>query len=472
MWRILRVEHLVPVAAAAIFLTAVRTRPQLAFGLEFGALLAPAVMVYLHRWATFWATVACALIWLAADRFGGSGLGALVVLPWGYAAAAWFVAGYRPDQVEQASPRRTVPAPAALPPIGVPPAVLAVAILAGAVALGLVRSDAYAAIAAGTGVALLARTARRRRQLRALFGRPQPVRPVRVVDDYGYVHVLVPEGDGRTAVEFGITVDEADPPSAADPDTGPRTRPALLYGEPRTGHWCAVEVGGRVRVPMAPVGEIVEVPYDAEHHLPREVAEDEEQVVDPEQLIAADRDAGPEQVREHRVAPVRRWFEAVAIGLGSAAAAGQIIHLIGRWHGWPAITAVAVVAGVAYEFGWRTQLRPRLRWDVGGLVAITFRGRERAMWTLDSGIVHDDDGSVIVTTGDVVLVVDAPRPWPSWVAQRTADQLVAGLRDARRQALDGPHTPAPPDLPTPHRPVLLYLVWAGTVLAVAALFGW
>src|SRR4051812_42575723 len=222
MWRILRVEHLVPVAAAAIFLTAVRTRPQLAFGLEFGALLAPAVMVYLHRWAAFWATVACAVIWLAADRFGGSGLGALVVLPWGYAAAAWFVAGYRPGQVEQASPRRTVPAPAALPPIGVPaaglagagppragarrpgggarpgqveqasprrtvpapaalppigvpPAVLAVAILAGAVALGLVRSDAYAAIAAGTGVALLARTARRRRQLRALFGTPQPV---------------------------------------------------------------------------------------------------------------------------------------------------------------------------------------------------------------------------------------------------------------------------------------------------------
>jgi hypothetical protein len=471
MGRIRRVEHLVPLAAVAVFVLAVLTRPQLSFGLEFGALLAPAVMVYLHRWAAFGGTVACALIWLLADR-AGADLGPLVVLPLGYAAVAWFTAGQPADPVQQISPRRTLPAPAALPPVGVPLLGVAVALLAAAVTLGVIGDDAYAAVAAGAGVALLARTGRRRHELRALFRTPQPVRSVRVVDDYGYVHVLMPEGDGRTAVEFGISVDESGAAPLHDPDDDPATQPALLYGEPRPGRWCAVEVAGRLRVPVAPVAAVAEVPYDAAHHLPREVADDEDQAVDPGQLTDPDRVAGPEQIREHRVAPVRRWFEALAVGVGATAAAGEVIDLLGLWTGRAALAAVGVVAAVAYEFGWRTQLRPRLRWDVGGVAAITFRGRERAMWTLDSGAVHDDDGTVILTTGDIVLTVDAPRPWPSWVTQRTADQLVAGLRDARRQALDGPHTPAPPDLAVPSRPLVLYVVWAATVLGVAALFGW
>src|SRR3954471_23845874 len=140
---ILRVEHLVPVAAVVIFLIAVQTRPELVFGLEFGALLAPAVMIYLHRWAAFWATVGCAAIWLAADRIGAAGLGPLVVLPWGYASVAWFVAGYSGDQIEQLSPRRAVPVPAVLPSIGRPVAALAVALLAGAGALGVLGRHAY-----------------------------------------------------------------------------------------------------------------------------------------------------------------------------------------------------------------------------------------------------------------------------------------------------------------------------------------
>jgi hypothetical protein len=471
MSRIRRVEHLVPLTAAAVFVVAVQTRPQLEFGVEFGALLAPAVMIYLHRWAAFWATVVCALIWLGADR-AGAGFGPLVVLPWGYAAVAWFVAGHAADRFEQLSPRRPVPAPAAMPPVGVSLPALSVALLAGAVTLAVLGNDAYAALAAGAGVALLARTGQRRHELRALFRKPQPVRTVRVVDDYGYVHVLVPEGDGRTAVEFGISVDESGPPPLHDPADDPSTQPALLYGEPRSGHWCAVEVAGRVRVPVAPVGDVIEVAYDAVHHLPLEVADDEDQIAEPDHLTTADRDAGPEEVREHRVAPVRRWFEAVAVGVGSTASAGEVMEVFAPWPGRVCLAVAAVVAAVAYEFGWRTQLRPRLRWDVGGVVAITFRGRERAMWTLDSGAVHDDDGTVILTTGDIVLAVDAPKPWPSWVAQRTADQLVAGLRDARRQALDGPHTPAPPDLAVPSRPVLLYAVWILTVVGVAALFGW
>jgi hypothetical protein len=323
-------------------------------------------------------------------------------------------------------------------------------------------------IALGVGAAEAARVRRRRRGLHALFADPQPVRPVRVVDDFGYVHVLMPAADGRSAVEFGIDVDEPALLYAEGhpDDEEPATVPALLYGEPRPGGWLAVEVGGRLRVPVAPVAAMTEVPYDPEHALPREVFDDDHQRVDPEQLLPADRDAAPGQVREHRVAPVRRWFEAIAVGMGASVTAAEVVHLLGGWHPVP---VVAVVAALAYEFGWRTQLRPRLLWDVGGIAAISFRHRERAVWDADSAVVHDDDGTVIVITGDVVLAVDAPPPWPSWAAQRTADQLVAALRDARRQALDIAGAPAPPDIAVPGRPLLLYAVWAGTVAVALAI---
>ena len=68
------------------------------------------------------------------------------------------------------------------------------------------------------------------------------------------------------------------------PTTRPQTLPALLYGEPRRGGWCAVEVDGRLHVPVEPVGDTTEVPYDADHGLPREVSDDEEQLVDPAAL--------------------------------------------------------------------------------------------------------------------------------------------------------------------------------------------
>jgi hypothetical protein len=495
MRRFLRVEHLVPVTGLMIFLlvyagapdpactVAAPCAPDVPSWVALGGLLAPAIMVYAHRWAAAWATVACAVSWLFIERLRTGATGWAVLLPWAYAAVGVLVARYRADRIEQVAPRAVVPAPLALPGVGARLAGTAAAVLVATAALsGWVmwrQQDragtpliALVVAAAGLGFALLARADGRRRGLRNLFATPQPIRTVRVADDYGYVHVLVPAGDGRTAVEFGIFVDEPDPPSPGDDDADPETLPAVLYGEPHPGRWCAVDVGGRLRVPVAPVAATLEVPYDVAHHLPREVADDDAQLVDPDQLTDADRAAAPAEVREHRVTPARRWFETLAIGLGTTATAGQLVHLAGRWHGWPAIATVAGVAAVAYEFGWRTQLRPRLRWDVGGLAAITFRRRERAMWTADSGVVHDDDGTVIVTTGDVVLVVDAPRPWPPWAAQRTADQLVAALRDARRQALDTVGAPAPPDVAEPGRPLLLYLVWAATVAGAAALFGW
>jgi hypothetical protein len=491
MGRILRVEHLVPVTGLAVFVLAfsgvpdrscpVRAcPPDLPWWVALGLLLAPIPMVYVHRWAAAWATVCCAVSWPLLDRFLDDRLGPAVLLPWAYVVAGVLVARHRTDRVEQIAPRAAVPRPRVLPPVSRRYLALAVAMFAAAAALGgwvrwRVPYDGTPLVtlvvaAAGFGVALLARAGLRHRGLRALFGTPQPVRAVRVADDYGYVHVLVPAADRRTAVEFGIYVDEPGPPAPPGDDHDPETVPALLYGEPRPGQWCAVRLGGRVRVPLGPVGATVQVRYDEEHHLPREVADDDGQLVDPEQLLDDDRRAAPGDVREHRVTPLRRWFEAVAIGAGVTLTAAQVVHLAGG-RGGPAVAMVAVVAALAYEFGWRTQLRPRLLWDVGGLAAITFRRRERAMWTPDSGVVHDDDGTVIVTTGDVLLVVDAPKPWPSWAAQRTADQLVAALRDARRQALDTAGAPAPPDLAEPGRPFVLYLAWAATVVGAAALFG-
>ena len=529
MHRILRVEHLVPVGGVAIFLLVffgvpdppcaieAPCRPDVPSWVALGALLAPAIMVYVHRWAAAWGAICCAVSWLLIDRYLDETLGAAVLLPWAYAAIGVVVARHRAVRVEHVAPRRVLAAPPALPRVDGRFIALAAAVFVAAIAFGTwvawrqdgadrqqaatrivsgavrgqsedhgdrglwqLRSEPYdvtplftpVVAAAGFGAALLAKAASRRRGLRALFATPQPVRPVRVADDYGYVHVLVPAADGRTAVEFGVYVDEPEPPAADRAgDEDPETVAAVLYGEPRPGRWCAVEVAGRVRVPLAPVDTMIEVAYDAGHHLPQEVADDDAQRVDPAQLIQADRDAAPGDVREHRVTPVRRWFEAIAIGLGTTVTAGQIIHLIGQWRGWPAVATVAAAAALAYEFGWRTQLRPRLRWDVGGLAAITFRRRERAMWTADSAVVHDDDGTVIVTTGDVVLVLDAPKPWPPWAAQRTADQLVAALRDARRQALDMAGAPAPPDIGEPGRPLVLYLAWAASVIGAVALFG-
>src|SRR4051812_5353784 len=521
MRRILRAEHLVPVTGLVIFLlvfVGVPERPCTARAactpdvpswVALGLLLAPMIMVYVHRWAAAWATVACAVSWLLIDRYPGDDLGPAVLLPWAYAAVGLGAARRGTDRVERVAPRATVPAPARLPHVGGRYLLLAAATFAAAAALGgwvLWRQDAaerqpgstrlaggvdhhglwqlrsepydvtplvtFVVVAAGLGVALLAVTGRRRHDLRALFATPQALRPVRVVDDYGYVHVLVPAGDGRTAVEFGVYVDEPDPPAPYDDeDAEPVTAPALLYGEPHPGRWCAVQVNGRIRVPVAPVGETAEVPYDPEHHLPREVADDDAQLVDEAELTDADRAARPGDVREHRVTPLRRWFEAVAIGVGVSLATAQAVHQADGWRGWTAVATVAVAAALAYEFGWRTQLRPRLLWDVGGLAALTFRGRDRAMWTADSAVVHDGDGTVVVTAGDLVLVVDAPAPWPPWAAQRTAGQLVAGLRDARRQALDTAAVPAPPDLAEPGRPLLLYLLWAATVAAAIAIAG-
>jgi hypothetical protein len=268
------------------------------------------------------------------------------------------------------------------------------------------------------------------------------------------------------ALEFAFDVAEPDQPAGDEP----RTLPAVLYGDPRPGAWCAVEVEGRLHVPVGPVGEVIEVCYDALHGLPREVEDDEEQLVDPAALRETDRGVDAFACREHRIAPQRAWAATVAIGLGAALAATELARLVGG--PLPALVAAAVVAGAAgYEFGWRTQLRPRLRWHVGGVAAVGFRGPDRQPWANDSAVVHDDAGTVVLTAGESVLTVPVPPPWPSAESQRTADQLVAALRDARSQSFVITPLPPPPDIDVPRRPVALYLAWLGSVVLTVGILG-
>jgi hypothetical protein len=333
-----------------------------------------------------------------------------------------------------------------------------------ALGLGYVWSDVRAAPlltlvipAAGLGCALLARAAHRQHALRDLFALPQPAHSVRVVEQVGYLHVLLPSADGQTALEFGFDVAEPDEPE----DDDPRTVEAVLFGEPRTGAWCAVEVGGRLHVPVGPVGEVITVPYDVVDGLPREIEDDEEQLVDPSALRPADAGGDAYRTREHRIAPQRAWVATVTIGLGAALGAGELGKLVlPRF----SLVLVAVAAAAGYEFGWRNQLRPRLRWHAGGIATVGFRGVDRQPWATDSAVLHDDRGSVLLTAGESVLTVPAPAPWPQKSGQRTADELVAALRVARTRSFEISPLAPPPEIAAPRRPFAIYPAWLLTVV--------
>ena len=476
MRRLLRVDVLVPATGVAVFL--------LIFGMFGGAddpapparwvgagvMLAPALMVYAHRRAAACAAIFCALLWTSL-----SGPYVAILIVWAYAAVAVLVA--RLDRPPPATPvpHRRPPQPAALPRVAAPTEALgAVLIALAALGLGYVWSDRDAApwltpviAGAGLGCALLARAVHHQRALRDLFTLPQPVHAVRVVEQLGYVHVLLPAPDGQTALEFGFDVAEPDRPPDEDE---PHTIAAVLYGEPRPGGWCAVEVGDRHHVPLGPVAELIEVPYDLVQGLPREIEDDEEQLVDPAALRPADRGVAAFQAREHRIAPQRAWVATVAIGLGAALGAAELCRLAALASPVAAVV-VALAAAAGYEFGWRTQLRPRLRWHAGGVATVGFRGLDRQPWAMDSAVVHDDGGSVVLTVGESVLTVPVPPPWPSPAAQRTADQLVAALRDARTQSFEISPLPPPPEIEAPRRPVLLYPAYLLSVIATLLVVG-
>jgi hypothetical protein len=467
MGRLLRVEGLLPVTAAVAFL--------LLFGLLGGAgdpspaapwvglgvLVAPAIMGYAHRGAAAWAAGLAAVVWTSLAHTASAAL-----VAWAYALVAIALTRRDRSPVAAPVPRRQPPAPAGLPQVAVPAEVAGLSLLtlamAGFVAtlLGYAGTPWLTAVIAvfGLGCALIARAVTHRARLRQLFGTPQPMYAVRVVEQLGYVHVLLPHSGGLIAREFAFDVAE---PGWTDEDE-PHTRPATLYGEPRPGGWCAVEVQGRIHVPVGPVGEVIEVAYDVVQGLPREIEDDEEQLVDPVALRPADRTVGAFEPREHRIARPRAWAATVAIGLGSALAAGELAGIAGAAPVFLAPIAAATAA-IGYEFGWRTQLRPRLRWHAGGIAAIGFRGPDRQPWAMDSAVVHDDAGTVLLTAGESVLTVPVPPPWPSPDSQRNADELVAALRDARSQSFAISPLPPPPEIEVPRRPLTLYLAWLASV---------
>lgn len=469
-----RVEGLVAAAGVAAFLMifgglggAADPSP-VAPWVGLGVLVAPALMAYAHRGAAAWAGVLAAVVWTSL-----AGSVATALVSWTYALVAIMITRRDRAPVTSPVPLRQPPSPPGLPHVAVPAEVAGFALL-GLAVLGLLRVLTGGPVpwltgvigAFGLGCALLARAVRHRALLRRLFGTAQPVHAARVVEQLGYVHVLLPAPGGVTALEFGFSVAEPDRP---DDEDDPHTRPAVLYGEPRPGAWCAVEVDGRLHVPAGPVGEVAEVSYDAVQGLPREVEDDEEQLVDPAALRPADRGVDAFECREHRIARPRAWAATVAIGLGAALAAGELARLVG---GPPAALAAAatIAAAAGYEFGWRTQLRPRLRWHAGGVAAVGFRGPDRQPWAIDSAVVHDDAGTVVLTAGESVLTVPVPPPWPSAESQRNADQLVAALRDARSQSFAISPLPPPPEIEVPRRPVPLLAAWVlSAVLSVLIL---
>ncbi len=470
MGRVLRAEGLVPVTGLAVFL--------LLFGVFGGAqdpapparwvgagvLLAPALMAYVHRWATAWAAIFGALVWTSL-----SGPYAAIAVVWAWVGLTVLVAQSDRPHPEEPVPHRRPPQPLLAPVVARATEATGAALIAlAALGLGYVWSDDRAAplltavlAGGGLGCALVARAVTRQHALRDLFELAQPAHTVRVVEQLGYVHVLLPAADGQTAREFGFDVAEPDEP---EDDDEPHTTEAILYGEPRPGAWCAVEVGGRLHVPLGPVGEVITVPYDVVDGLPREIEDDEEQLVDPDALRPADRGGDVYQAREHRIAPQRAWVATVTIGLGASLGVGELTRLVAL--GTPVAAALVTVAAAAgYEFGWRTQLRPRLRWHAGGIATVGFRGVDRQPWATDSAVLHDDRGSVLLTAGESVLTVPAPAPWPARAQQRTADQLVAALRVARTRSFEISPLGPPPEIEVPRRPVAIYPALALTVVA-------
>ncbi|HWS39261.1 MAG TPA: hypothetical protein VN408_41765 [Actinoplanes sp.] len=271
------------------------------------------------------------------------------------------------------------------------------------------------------------------RTLRRFFDGPQPTRTVRAVDAGTDVYVLIPAPDG-TAAEFNVEYFDG---------PGPRpeleTRPAVLYGSPHDGAWCTIELDGHIYVPRAPVDEVDVVAYDRERGLPSWLDDDGEPAVDRDDLLPGDTD--PATVSEFSPVSAGSWGRVLLSGL------------VGGFAGmsWPAATGdgmpdtvilTSAAAGllIGLEVGWRQYLRPRIRWNTGGVSVVTPWRTHRLTWTADTGIEVDEDGRVSVTDGDTGFAL-AVRHGGS----HDPDQLVAALRHARRTALDT-RAPARPPL--------------------------
>ncbi|SDS36201.1 hypothetical protein [Actinoplanes derwentensis] len=227
-------------------------------------------------------------------------------------------------------------------------------------------------LVAGAGVALTSRAVARQRTLRRFFDGPQPARPVRALDNDGFVYVLIPGPHGQAeqlGVEhFGSTGGDPGDDHGTDPRL--RTRPAILYGSPRPGSWCAVELDGYVYVPRAPVDEMDLVPYDNDRGLPAWLDDDGEPAADRDDLLP--RDADPATVSEFTPVSGSSRGRMLRAGASGAFLGSSIVFAIGAWVPKEAfLVAGAVGLLLGLEGGWRRYLRPRMRWNTGGVSAVT-----------------------------------------------------------------------------------------------------
>lgn len=518
MERVLRAETAVSAAGLFVFL--------LAFGLLGGPpearwpgaalVLAPAVMVWVHRRAAAATALLAALVW----SFGGAA-GFAVLFVYAYLAIALVIAKGDRRGMPDLVPHRVPPEVSIPPEVSGLPKVSGLPRVAGhaetaawvlLVVAALNLAAAYAAappwstpalVVGGLSVALFARARDARRGLHRLFTRPQPLYDVRVIEEPGSVTVLLPDENGETAREFTFPAATEQPvteqpateqpvtkqPATEQPITEQHaseqpanerpvpaglelpgdqdvsyTRPGMLYGSPRTGSWCTVEVSGRLLIPAAPVGEVLVVPYDPEEN--RAWGLDDPAPVPA--LLPFDHAGAPAELREHRLSPVRAWTATVALGIGAGLVAGLLARAGGTGRPGIALLVALAVAG-GYEYGWRTQLRPRLRWHAGGVVNLGFRGFDRRAWAGGAEILRLGDAEVMLVIGKATLTVAAPPPWPSPASQRTADELVAALREARDHDPGGLDPPAAIDEPV--RPPLIYPLGLFSALLAVLIVG-
>ncbi|WP_430782075.1 hypothetical protein [Actinoplanes sp. G11-F43] len=307
-------------------------------------------------------------------------------------------------------------------------------------------------VGAGAGLALIARAGTRHRALRRLFDHDRPFRPVRAMEtDQDDVFVLIPGPDGR-ARQF--CVDYFDGPENGPLDDHPgdtriSTRPATLYGSPQTGSWCVVELDGHVYVPRLPVDEVEEVAYDGARGLPTGIDDDGEPAAGQEDLRPVDRDL----TIVHEFSPVSAgaWGKVLLTGLAGVFTVPAAVHWIAPGLPDPVMIASIVVSALGgLEIGWRHRIRPRLRWNLGGVTAVTPWTIHRLAWTPQSGVSAGGTDAVVVRGDRIEVEIEVPGG-----ASHDVDRLVAALRYARRAALDSGATVQPPAPPVPSR-----LKWA------------
>lgn len=371
-----------------------------------------------------------------------------------------------------------------------------------------------AVMAAGLGVALLALAREPGAAVRALFAHAQPA--TRVYVRFGPGRIAVYAADARPGEPAVLEFDTADTADIADdiaarndatraggwPDDADEdddeiammaARPAVLYGLPAPGQWCAVEAGGQVLAPLRRTRVPVTAPPfttpPADGAALEVVHPDDVEMPDPATLpprpeeVAAlrdeDRDPDPDLVRTHRRGP--------AAGYGFAAAAPLAVWGARQWLPdwsfpvWLVLTA-PVVALACYG-GWRLYLRPRLHWNGAGVsvvgisVAGAAGGARLLPWTAVEVIRLDGDGTVHVEAASDGFVVTAHRGGPLGRLigrdERSGQQLAAALRLARLRAGERARTgerdvtSLPPAPVVPRAPAALWILGSVELLGYA-----